>query len=83
MKNRFQIVAFCLLWLFALVPFRVSAQVSITQQPLSANLLPGAALSLSVRATGTGPLLYQWRLNGVNIPGANSSALPWRTHWAL
>ena len=73
MKNRFHLVALCLLWLFALVPFRASGQVTITQQPLGANVLPGAALILSVRATGTGPLFYQWRLNGVNIPGANSS----------
>jgi len=54
-------------------PFRASAQVTITQQPLSATVLSGVPLSLRVLATGTGPLFYQWRLNGVNIPGANSS----------
>ena len=73
MKKRCQIVALGLLWLFALLPFRASAQVTITQQPLGANVLTGAPLSLSVQATGIGPLSYQWRLNGVNIPGANSS----------
>ena len=73
MKKQLNIVAFCLLLLLALIPFRASAQVTITQQPLSANVLAGAALSLSVQATGSGPLFYQWRLNGVNIPGANSS----------
>jgi hypothetical protein len=30
---------------------------------------------LTVAATGSGPLSYQWRLNGVNIPGATGTAL--------
>ena len=50
------------------------AQVVITQQPQSQNLSSGASLTLTVQATGNGLLSYQWRLNGVNIPGANSSA---------
>lgn len=33
----------------------------------------GDPLSLSVRAGGTTPISYQWRLNGVDIPGATDS----------
>src|SRR6266480_822987 len=54
-------------------PWRAFAQVVITQQPQSQSLATGAGLSLTVQATGSGPLSYQWRRNGVNIPGANSS----------
>jgi len=54
-------------------PFLAQAQVTITSQPQSQNVPSGALLNLNVQATGTGPLSYQWRLNGVNIPGANSS----------
>ncbi|PYL01789.1 MAG: hypothetical protein DME19_00350 [Verrucomicrobia bacterium] len=55
-------------------PWEAFAQVVITQQPQSQNLSSGASLTLTVQATGNGLLSYQWRLNGVNIPGANSSA---------
>src|SRR5206468_11001283 len=56
-----------------LFPFLALAQVTITTQPQSQNVPTGASRVLSVQATGNGPLSYQWRLNGVNIPGANSS----------
>ncbi len=62
-----------LLSLVLLFPFLGLAQVNIITQPQSQNVPTGAPLVLSVQATGTGPLSYQWRLNGVNIPGANSS----------
>jgi hypothetical protein len=46
----------------------------ITTQPTSRTVSVGANTTFSVVATGnvTG---YQWRLNGVNIPGATSSTL--------
>lgn len=44
----------------------------ITSQPQAVSLALGAALSLSVVATGTGPLTYQWRNNGQPI-GPNSA----------
>ena len=31
----------------------------------------GQSVTIMVQATGLGPLLYQWYLNGNNIPGAN------------
>ena len=54
-------------------PWSAFAQVVITQQPQSQSLATGARLSLTVQATGSAPLSYQWRRNGVNVPGANSS----------
>jgi hypothetical protein len=35
----------------------------------------GADATLNVTATGSGPLAYQWRLNGINIAGATTSSL--------
>jgi glucose/arabinose dehydrogenase len=46
----------------------------ITAQPQSITVVQGTTASFSVTATGTAPLAYQWRRNGVNIPGANSTS---------
>jgi len=48
---------------------------TITSHPAGQSVLLGGDALLAVSATGTGPLLYQWRLNGVNLPGATSSLL--------
>jgi hypothetical protein len=48
---------------------------AITAQPAAQSVLSGGDALLSVSATGTPPLLYQWRLNGANVPGATSSFL--------
>jgi len=47
---------------------------AINVQPASQSVLPGATVTFTVGATGTAPLAYQWRKNGVNIPGANGSS---------
>lgn len=47
----------------------------ITSQPAGLTLSTGGALSLSVSATGSGPLSYQWYKDGVAISGATSSTL--------
>ena len=49
---------------------------SIATQPANLMLPAGYSGSLSVTATGTAPLSYQWRLNGAAIPGATGSTLP-------
>jgi hypothetical protein len=45
---------------------------SITTQPASQTVTAGQTASFSVAATGTAPLSYQWRRNGVAISGATS-----------
>jgi len=47
---------------------------SITTQPASLSVNPGASATFSVVAGGASPLSYQWRFNGVNISGATSSS---------
>lgn len=45
----------------------------ISTPPADQVVCGGAALSLSVSATGTGPLSYQWRRNSVDLPGATGA----------
>ena len=40
-------------------------------QPVHTNVNQGASVTFCATATGTPPFLWQWRLNGANIPGAN------------
>jgi uncharacterized delta-60 repeat protein len=47
----------------------------ITSSPTGSNMLAGANVSLAVTATGTAPLVFQWRLNGNLIPSATNSTL--------
>lgn len=46
---------------------------SITKQPSSQAVRPGQKVTFSVEAVGTSPLKYQWRRNGIDIPGGTSS----------
>src|SRR5438105_7974442 len=52
---------------------------SITAQPSGLSVRIGQLATFSVLATGTGQLTYQWRRNGVNIPGANAPTLQFQT----
>src|SRR5258706_13520606 len=47
----------------------------ITAQPVNIAVTPGLSATFTVGATGPGPLLYQWRLNGVTIVGATNATL--------
>ena len=47
---------------------------TITGQPLGRSVIVGQTATFSVTATGTAPLSYQWRKNGVNISGAKNSS---------
>jgi hypothetical protein len=40
---------------------------SITSQPVGVTARPGTNITLSVTATGTAPLAYQWRKNNTNL----------------
>ena len=50
----------------------VNVPPSITTQPKSSTLIAGQNDTLSVTATGTAPLSYQWYKNGTAITGATS-----------
>jgi alpha-tubulin suppressor-like RCC1 family protein len=52
----------------------VSSAPTISTQPVATTGTAGGSLALSVAASGSGTLTYQWRLNGVDIPGATSSS---------
>lgn len=47
---------------------------SITQQPANRATRLGRSASFRVSATGTDPLTYQWRKDGVDIPGATNDS---------
>jgi hypothetical protein len=48
---------------------------NITSQSASRRVPIGTDLQLSVTATGTQPLRYQWQLNGLNLTGATNATL--------
>ncbi|MDB6031656.1 MAG: C-terminal target protein, partial [Verrucomicrobiales bacterium] len=45
----------------------------VTAQPVSLVVTQGNAVVFHSAATGTGPLIYQWQLNGTDLPGAISA----------
>jgi hypothetical protein len=51
----------------------------ISTQPVSQTFAYCANAILSVSATGSGPLAYQWRLNGIILTGATNSSLTLNT----
>ena len=54
---------------------RGKVQLLITRQPQNQVVVVGHAADFSVAASGAGPLHYQWRLNGTNVPEAGLSNL--------
>jgi hypothetical protein len=49
--------------------------IQIVSQPLSQVVCTGDLVTLSVTATANVPLTFQWRMNGVDIPGAVNANL--------
>ncbi len=54
------------------VPDPASA-LTISAQPAAVAATTGGAISLSVAASGAGPVTYQWRKDGTNITGATGA----------
>src|SRR5438046_3495531 len=52
----------------------VTTAPSVTTQPGSQSVTAGQTATFSVAATGTAPLSYQWKKNGLAVSGASSSA---------
>jgi glucose/arabinose dehydrogenase len=55
------------------VTFTGSGAVSITVNPQNKTVAAGGRVSFVMSASGAAPLQYQWKKNGVDIPGANTS----------
>jgi hypothetical protein len=47
----------------------------VDDNPGATNVVPGQDVTLCATASGTPPIRYQWRLNGVNIPGETNRCL--------
>ena len=52
-----------------------STAIRVITQPQSRQINPGDSFSLSVEATSTNQLFYQWQRNGNDLPGATGSTL--------
>ena len=48
---------------------------TISVPPESQTVIMGNTVQFNVTAAGTGPLHYQWRFNGVDLPGQESTSL--------
>ncbi len=54
---------------------QLSVPPAIATAPVRQTVTAGSAVTLSVTAAGPGPFTYQWRKNGVALPGATSDTL--------
>jgi hypothetical protein len=52
----------------------VTAAATFVVHPQGQTVCAGAIVFLNAAATGAGPIAYQWRKNGANIPGATTSS---------
>ena len=54
----------------------VTLPARIMTPPVAQAVRPGSNVLFSVSATGQGPLRFQWRFNGADLPGATNQSLP-------
>ncbi len=57
------------------VSYRFNGAPQILTQPLAQVLKVGQTATFSVSADGSAPMSYQWRFNGVNLPGGSSPSI--------
>ena len=50
-------------------------QITISKQPIDLSASPGADAAFQLTASGTAPLFYQWRFNGMDLTGATNRNL--------
>ena len=55
--------------------YTLAAPPIITSQPASRTVVAGSNATLTVTATGTAPLAYQWRTNGINYTGRTTNSM--------
>lgn len=48
---------------------------TITTAPVALAVLPGGGATFAVAVNGTAPISYQWRRNGIDVPGATGAVL--------
>jgi hypothetical protein len=53
----------------------LSGAVVFNQQPVSQNVVSGSNATFRAAVSGAGPLTWQWRFNGIDLPGATSDTL--------
>jgi hypothetical protein len=58
---------------YTYTPAATAVAPSITSQPSNVTVASGSPFSLSVGATGSAPLAYQWALGGAAVSGATSA----------
>lgn len=54
---------------------QVNPPAVITTQPISQEVTQGANVAFTIAAEGATPITYQWRKDGVDIPGATTNFL--------
>jgi alpha-tubulin suppressor-like RCC1 family protein len=62
-------------WLSPNVQLRLVLEPSISQVPRDQTAVAGGVALFSVEAEGTGPLRYQWRFEGEDLPGRTTPVL--------
>lgn len=60
------------------VPSITISPPEIEDQSYSQTVIQGSTVTLTVTASGAGPLVYQWRKDGLNIAGATLPSLTLR-----
>jgi len=55
--------------------YTLAAPPVITSDPASRTVVAGSNATLTVAATGSTPLAYQWRTNGINFTGQRTNSL--------